>query len=139
MNPYQFRISLRLRHPSRDLSVATGTFHLKPQHSWVDGGRRSTPSGDRLEGLYQGSYWTARLLDGEMCDSRNLTLDEALEKCWRSLAPHQSFLDELRRDGGSAEFYLGIFASENFGIVVSQQLLNDLASLGVQLAFDVYP
>jgi hypothetical protein len=74
-----------------------------------------------------------------MCDSRTATLDEGLEKGWRALAPHQAFLDDLRRDGGSIEFYLGIFASENFGIELPHQLLTDLADLGVQLAFDVYP
>jgi hypothetical protein len=122
-----------------DLSVTTETLQLTPQRAWVNGAIRKSPSGDRLDGTYVGSYWYARLFDGEMCDSRTLALDEALYKGWRTLAPHQSFFDTLRRDGGTVGLVVGLFASENFGMELSQQLLSDLASLGADLGFDVYP
>jgi hypothetical protein len=139
MNPYQFRISLQLRHPTMDLSFATAKFGLIPRRQWVSGAARTTMAGAPLEGTNDRSYWTAPLLGGEMLDSSNQDLEETLELIVDQLRPHAEFLTGFRLSNGSTSLAIGIFGPENFGIGLAPQLLGGLAALGIELGLDVYP
>lgn len=59
--PYRFKISLRLVHPSADLSPCSKEFGLEPSRVWKVGEARTTPRGTPLEGLRSESYWTTPL------------------------------------------------------------------------------
>ena len=139
MNPYQFRISLRLRHPTMDFSFASAKFGLTPRRHWVHGAARTTMAGEPLDGTNNGSYWTAPLFGGEMLESRKQDLEEALVLVVQQLASHAEFLKGFRLSHGSASLSIGIFGPKNFGIELSPQLLGELASLGIELGLDVYP
>jgi hypothetical protein len=139
MNPYQFRISLRLRHPTMDLSFASAKFGLTPRRHWVHGAARTTMAGEPLEGTNDRSCWTAPLFGGEMLESRKQDLEKSLALAVEQLASHAEFLKSFRLSHGSTSLSIGIFGPKNFGIELAPQLLGELASLGIELGLDVYP
>src|SRR5690606_8846790 len=49
--PYRFKVSLRLVHPSADLSHCSREFGLEPSRQWRAGDARTTPRGRPLEGV----------------------------------------------------------------------------------------
>src|SRR5690606_11910276 len=102
--PYRFKISLRLVHPSADLSSCSGEFSLEPSRQWLAGEPRTTPRGNPLEGVRSESYWTAPL-----DVSSNKRLEGALAETARWLEEHGSFLASHARSGGSAELFIGFF------------------------------
>lgn len=54
-------------------------------------------TGNPLDGTYDSSYWNAPLLGGEIRDSQNQTLDEALSEIIEALTDHKQFLNDFRR------------------------------------------
>jgi hypothetical protein len=124
-----------------DLSFASAKFDLTPRREWVSGTPRVTMTGNPLDGTHDSSYWSAPLLGGEIRDSRNQALDEALSEIFEDLADHKQFLNDFRRDGGSIDLNVGIFGSkdEHFGIELPPALLGQSAALGIQIGLGVYP
>jgi hypothetical protein len=141
MNPYQFRISLWLHHPTMDLSFASAKFNLTPRREWVAGAPRQTMAGNALEGTYDRSYWSAPLLGGDIRDSRKQSLEEALIEVLETLRTHSQFFNDFRCGGGSIDLNVGIFGpkDEHFGIEFAPELLGLSATLGIQIGLAVYP
>ena len=140
VNPYRYRVSLRLHHPTRDLSDATFALKLTPRRQWAHGSPRTTIAGAALPGTNDGSYWYSELNSAEARDSREKDVEDALAEFHDPhLAPHKEYFDSIRADGGWIEFYIGLFASENCGIEFTSELLALMAPFGVRLSLDVYP
>lgn len=139
MNPYHFRVSLRLHHPTKDLSFATVQLGLTPRRQWTHGVPRTTLAGAPLEGTYAESYWVAPLLGGDLQDSTQQSLDEALEAILEFLSRHTSFLQQFRQDGGTLYLFVGLFGPRNFGLEFSPALLSELGQAGLKVGLDVYP
>ena len=118
MNPYQFRISLKLRHPTKDLSFASAQLGLAPRQQWTYGAPRTAVTGVSLEGEYRESYWVAALLGDSLHDSRQQSLDEALAAVLENLRPHHAFLNQFQDDGGSLYLFVGIFGRRNFRLAI---------------------
>lgn len=132
--PYRFRISLRLVHPSEDLAKCTNEFGLEPSRQWKTGDPRTTPRGNPLDGFRRESYWTAPL-DASI----HKDLESALAQVAGWLAEHELFLHKHANSGGSAELFIGFFLeSFNTGFLLEPSLLAKYSSLGVALDFDMY-
>ena len=132
--PYRFKISLRLVHPSADLSPCSAEFGLEPSRQWLAGEPRTTPRGNPLEGLRRESYWTAPLET-----SADKRLEGALARIAQWLEEHDLFMTNHAGSGGSAELFIGFFLeSFNTGFSLEPELLAKYASLGVALDFDMY-
>lgn len=121
-----------------DLSEATGRLALEPTREWRVGAPRTDGKGAALSGAYPESYWTAPLLNGEKVLSSEVSLDEALSAVVGLLAPHRKFLASISA-GGQCECFIGLFASENFGVEIPVALMRELVELSVCLGIDGYP
>jgi hypothetical protein len=75
----------------------------------------------------------------EMTHSLDDTLDEALDAAMEKLRPHATFFQQFRDDGGTINFFIGIFGPKNFGLVFPPALLSEIAALGIELGLDIYP
>jgi hypothetical protein len=139
LNPYHYVLSLRLRHPTMNLSEATGRLGLAPSRVWQVGASRKDPKGVLLSGLYPESYWTAPLLNGEKILSTDVPLDESLVGVVRQLTPHGEYLNSIRVSKGRCECFVGLFSSANFGMEIPAALMRVLADLGLDLGIDGYP
>lgn len=131
---YRFTISLRLVHPSADLSHCSAEFGLEAFRIWKAGESRETPRGKPLDGFWRESYWTAPLDTPEPED-----IEAALARIAEWLGEHDSFLADHARSGGSAELFIGFFLEgANSGFLLEPTLLEKFSALGVALGFDIY-
>jgi len=133
MNPFTFEISLRLRHPSIDPDEVTLALSMTPEFRWKAGEPRTTPSGQRLEGFYESSYWCCKV-----SHEPGLGLITVVKEHLRNLEARRNFLIDFCAAGGSIEYFIGWFIGRNAGVVFDWELLNRLAALRIDLAFDVY-
>lgn len=134
MHTCRYRISLRLRHDSADLSACASRFGLEPSRQRQAGRQRTTPLGESLPGRWSDSYWTAAL---------PVPPDESLEGAlWRIagwLDGHARFLADHRATGGSVSLFIGLFLEgPSAGFALPPALMRRYASPGVALEFDVY-
>jgi hypothetical protein len=139
MNPYRYTVSLRLWHPKRNLSSADAVFGLRSTHSWVRGQPRRTPVGTALSGVYSDSYWSARLNGERGASSRKEALESFVVGAIEMLRDRRSFLQRLRRSGGRAELFVGVYGERNFAIEFEPPLLRAAGALGLALSLDIYP
>ena len=131
---YRFRVSVRLLHPSENLTALAGQLGLEPSRSWIAGERRTSARGELLDGRWNHSYSTMPV------DAEN---DEGLEATLERIA---SFLSEKAQEleqhvssGGSIELFIGFFQEGfNSGFSLSSELMGKYAALGVRLDFDIY-
>ncbi|ALN55534.1 TonB-like protein [Lysobacter enzymogenes] len=143
MNPYRYRVSLRLRHRDADLSLigarlgealaTAGSVHR------IAGSPRVTPKGTPLPGTYRESTWSADLTPGPQRDSREQDLESFLAERLQALSPHANALRALRETNGEAAFFIGLFCDGNSGLVLTPELMTQTAGLGIALGFDIYP
>lgn len=132
--PYRFKISLRLTHPTHGLSNCSAEFGLDPFREWKVGDTRTTPKGRALEGFRRESYWTASLDTVAHSD-----LEAALAHIAQWLSRHSPFLRNHTRSGGSVGLFIGFFLGRfNSGFSLEPSLLEKYSSLGVTLDFDMY-
>jgi hypothetical protein len=136
MNSYQYKISLRVRHPSLDPAEITSALGLNPSRSWRAGEVRTTPKGNPLEGRYSDSYWVVQLGNGRWPDK---TLAAVINERLDQLARHQALFQRIRAEGGMVEFFVGWFVEGNSGDVFACDLLARMADLKIDLSLDVYP
>jgi hypothetical protein len=134
-NRYRYSIILRLWHPSMDPAEMSAALGLSPKWAWRAGERRSTPSGRLLSGLRAESYWVAQLGKGAEADKR---LSAAISEALDNLAPHKTFFERIRLEGGRAEFFIGWYFGGQSGDTFAFDLLGRLHEMKLDLALDVY-
>jgi hypothetical protein len=139
VNPYHYVASLRLKHPTLDLSQEAACLGLAPERYWTRGMPKTTVGGDARPGVYESSYWTAPLMGGAKLLSTDRSLEEALDAIATQLAPQRALLSRLRSSGGTCECFVGLFADANFGIELSVSLMQALTDIGLDLSIDAYP
>lgn len=139
MNPYEYKVSLRITHPSIDPQIITGTLGLKPTRSWQAGSPRQTPKGEKLEGNNKNSYWCASLNNGSALLSEETPLESYLLEKTTLLKEHSGFLGNIKESDGKIEYFIGIFGNKNLGCEFNSELLLSINNLGIELLLDIYP
>jgi hypothetical protein len=138
MNPDNFTVSLRIRHPAIDPAEITQTLGIEPQHSWKAGESRRAAQGQRLEGSYRESYWIGefRELDAGL---RGVVATEAvLLQAVVLLRRSQPFLTRLQSEGATVELFVEVVGSTEFTLGLSPQLLSLLSKAGLAVVLNVH-
>lgn len=117
-------ISLRLRHPSQDLSRLAAKLQLPVSRIWTAGESRATPQGDPLVGAQRESYCAFRIVTAAG------TIEAAIELLRQMLATSPSLKSELSIPGLSRSLYCTIEAE---GEVLEVDSLKALVDMGVKL------
>lgn len=138
MNPYEYKVSLRITHPTMDPHIITGTLGKEPFRSWQAGSPRKTPKGDPLEGVYKETYWSARLTKNESISSEEVPLESFLLEETNLFKNHSSFLGNIKDSGGKIEYFIGVFGNSNMGCEFNTELLTSINNLGIELSLDIY-
>lgn len=108
---------------------------MVPSFAWNKGESRLLPHGKELNCVKKNSYATFRLYKSE-----ERWLPELLSESVARLSAHREFFRQLKSDdGGRAEFFIGWFLSRSGGDTLPSALLLEVADLGLDLSFDVYP
>ncbi len=138
MNPDDFTVSLRIRHPHIDPAEITRTLGIEPQHSWKAGEARRAAQGQPLEGSYRESYWIGefRELDTNL---RGVVATEAvLLQAVVLLRRSQPFFSRLQAEGGTVELFVEVMGGSEFTLGLSPQLLSLLARSGLAVVLNVH-
>lgn len=54
------------------------------------------------------------------------------------MAAHKPLFNDLVHSGGRVEYFIGIHHAENMGFTFDPDLIKELSSLGIWVAFDMY-
>ena len=139
MYPYRYTVSLRLWHPKRDLAPAAIVFGLRPSRVWKQGEPRKTPKGTPMPGVFANSYWTARLVSERGVSSKRQSVEAFVLRTVERLRDRRAFIGRLRKSGGRAELFVGLFGTRNFAVELESSVLQAAARLGLAMGFDIYP
>ena len=126
-----WKISLRVRHPSADPATFDEVLGLTPFRAWRFGDDHQTPRGAALEGRYTDSYATYELAEGR--GSLAAGIEHVLDEIG---APAQ----RLVALGAQLELFVGWFFHNhgNTGDVFPPALLGRLADMRLALSLDLY-
>ena len=133
MKDYISAISLRLRHPQRNVGSLLEGWGLDPRRSWVAREKRTSPEGAPLAGVWPDSYAFARL------PSEGATLSQCLNRALGILEPFSNELAAFVQAGGRAELFVGWHFDANSGDTLDSSLLRRLSNSQLDLSLDVYP
>ena len=134
MNPYSYKLSLRVFHPEMEPAAITKALGMQPHGAYRAGDPRQSHTGVLLGGVYDRSFWRHRFSTPDDID-----LPEFLHRIAFSLQPHRTFLRSLRDTGGDLELFVGLFAEgKNIGATISYDLMSILADLGIDVGLDIY-
>jgi hypothetical protein len=139
MYPFQYKISLRFKHPRVDPKKITEAIGIKPKITSRAGEPRKTPIGAPLPGLNSKTYWSANISGSKPRQSKRKDLCESLDEITSQLRTAKDFLQNFVDSGGEISLFIGLFCPENSGIVIPWELSARFASLRIRLDFDYYP
>lgn len=128
-------MTFRVRHPSMDPHEITVALGWEPKRAWKAGEPRTTPVGKPLTGANSNTYWYTVLCQG---DASSFKLSVELDRVLDRLAAHRTFLQRVRAEGGSSEFFIGWFLESQAGQTFRHSTLAKMADLGIDLALDTY-
>jgi hypothetical protein len=133
MRPQRNKLSLHLRHPSRDLSIVCQRLGLQPKVIWKRGEEGRTPKGNSIGGVRDASYCSI-----DLGAASKTQLSKKIEKTLELLNPHRTILRRLSSSGGRASFYIGWFCNADTGDEFGGDILDRLADLRIALDFNIY-
>lgn len=134
MNRQRTQLSVRLQHPTRDLSRVCDVLGLKPKRIWKKGDERTTPKGTKLGGVYESSfcYFDVGRVSRE-------PLPKQIDTALKLLEPHRSTLRRLNSSGGKISFFVGWFLDDSImGEEFDARLLERMARLRIALDLSIY-
>jgi hypothetical protein len=131
---FSYSVSLRVRHPTLDLSVLTEKLRLEPAHSWKAGEPRRSQSGGLLGGQHRDSYWSAPL-PAQMTGPNSMPLELFFSQQVLQLSRHREFLCKLQSDGGEISLLIELQPVANTSLTFSSAMARKLADLSIEVEF----
>ena len=135
MYPYGLKFSLQVTHPSIDPEMICSELGLDPEVSWKAGARRKNPKGKLLTGNRKETYCC---FDLHLPNKNTEEFENAIKYWNRKFAKHKIFLNRIRSEGGTVDYFVGLFVDRNSGVTLDHSLLFELVNLGIGVSFDVY-
>jgi hypothetical protein len=131
---FSYSVSLRVRHPTLDLSVLTDKLRLEPAHSWTAGEPRRSQTGAPLGGNHRDSYWSAPL-PAQMDGPNSMPLELFFSQQVLQLSRHRDFLNKLQSGGGEVSLLVEIAPVANASLTFSSATARKLADLNIEVEF----
>ena len=131
---FSYSVSLRVRHPTLNLSVLTDRLRLEPAHSWTAGEPRRSQTGAPLGGNHRDSYWSAQL-PAQMDGPNSMPLELFFSQQVLQLGRHRDFLSKVQSDGGEMSLLVEISPVANASLTFSSATARKLADLNIEVEF----
>jgi hypothetical protein len=131
---FSYSVSLRVRHPTLDLSVLTEKLRLEPAHSWTAGEPRRSQTGAPLGGNHRDSYWSAPL-PAQMDGPNSMPLELFFSQQVLQLGRHRDFLSKLQSGGGEVSLLVEISPVANAALTFGSATARKLADLNIEVEF----
>jgi hypothetical protein len=141
-NGLSFSVSLRVRHPSLDPDIITGTLGITPEHFWGCGEPRRSASGTKLGGKHRETYWSATLPEpmGQHLPGQSSWPVEPGMQLARHvilLKRHRTFFDRIRSEGGDAGLVVELAPEAETAFRLDAVVMRQLAELGLAVEFEI--
>jgi hypothetical protein len=151
MDPQDFSIALRIRHPSIDPADVTRRLGVEPQHAWRAGEPRRVKQGEVGSAVHRETYWVG-LLPPRLPGPALERLGEHAQEALRNATTHPQvalyftllkmkratdFWREFAEQGGTVECLLQVHKADRFQLDLSQALLLALVELRITLSIEV--
>jgi hypothetical protein len=133
MKRQRAKLSLHIKHPTRDLSRVCNALGFKPRHIWKKGDERQTPRGNKIGGIREASYCS---IDFGLPSREPIA--KQIEANLVLLKRHRATLRKLSSSGGTISFYVGWFCDETTGEILSNELLWAMTDLRIALELNIY-
>ncbi|WP_448101165.1 hypothetical protein [Luteibacter jiangsuensis] len=127
-------ISLRLFSEEVGAEAMLSGVGLEASVTHEKGAPRQTPKGTPLDGVYSASFAVFPLVKND-----HRWLSESIAECVARLTHAQDLFTRIKAAGGRAELFIGWFLSGSSGDILASSLLLQVANLGLDLSFDIYP
>jgi len=134
VSAFSYAVSLRVRHPTMDLSVLTEKLRLEPAHTWKAGEPRRSQSGASLGGVHRDSYWSAPL-PAQMIGPNSMPLELFFSQQVLQLNRHREFLGKLRKDGAEYSLLVELAPVSGASLTLSSATSRKLADLNIEVEF----
>lgn len=131
---FSYAVSLRVRHPTLDLSVLADKLRLEPAHCWAAGEPRRSQTGSPLGGNHRDSYWSAPL-PAQMIGASSMPLELFFSQQLLQLSRHRDFLNKLQSDGGEVSLLVELVPTANASLTFSSASARKLADLNIEVEF----
>ena len=131
---FSYAVSLRVRHPTKDLEVLADELRLEPAHSWKAGEPRRSQSGSPLGGNHRDSYWSAPL-PAQLMGPSSMPLELFFSQQLVQLGRHREFFSELQSDGGEVSLLVELVPMANTSLTFSSANARKLADLNIEVEF----
>jgi hypothetical protein len=131
---FSYAVSLRVRHPTLDLSVLADKLGLEPAHCWAAGEPRRSQTGSPLGGNHRDSYWSAPL-PAQLTGPSSMPLELFFSQHLLQLGRHREFLNKLQRDGGEVSLLVELAPTANASLTFSSASARKLADLNIEVEF----
>lgn len=131
---FSYAVSLRVRHPTLDLSVLADKLRLEPAHCWAAGEPRRSQTGAPLGGNHRDSYWSAPL-PAQMIGASSMPLELFFSQQLLQLGRHRDFLNKLQSDGGEVSLLVELAPTANASLTFSSASARKLADLNIEVEF----
>jgi hypothetical protein len=131
---FSYAVSLRVRHPTLDLSVLAEKLRLEPAHCWAAGEPRRSQAGSPLGGNHRDSYWSAPL-PAQMIGPSSMPLELFFSQQLLQLGRHRDFLNKLQSDGGEVSLLVELAPTANASLTFSSATARKLADLNIEVEF----
>jgi len=134
VSAFSYSVSLRVRHPTMDLSVLTEKLRLEPAHTWKAGEPRRSHGGAPVGGHHRDSYWSAPL-PAQTIGPNSMPLEAFFSQQVLQLSRHREFLERLRKDGGELSLLIEVAPVANASLTLSSATARKLADLNIEVEF----
>lgn len=131
---FSYAVSLRVRHPTKDLQLLADELRLEPAHSWKAGEPRRSQSGSPLGGNHRDSYWSAPL-PAQLMGPSSMPLELFFSQQLVQLGRHREFFSELQSDGGEVSLLVELVPMANTSLTFSSANARKLADLNIEVEF----
>jgi hypothetical protein len=139
MPNYQYRVSLKLTHPSMHASAITQALSLAPDYKANIGEKRISARGRELSGANPATLWWKELSDNRL-HAEQILLEDFLLTMNMELSAHKSFFYDFVQSGGSVDYFIGWFSTSslNMSLLLDADLIQRTAELGINILLCAY-
>ena len=143
MNPYKYKISVRLEHPFLDLAeIKQRVIKLLPDANFgevITAGKEIITKAGKETGSRYGKSFFNFSFSNESYNSESKNLEKAIRKILDKLAPCRELFNKLAEENISKILFAGIFLDKNSGIIFNSELIHELDEFGMEIQLDIYP
>lgn len=131
-----FRLTFHVSHPLIPAAEIEGVFNMPIRFSQSVGDQKKTKNGKILDGRYNLTNVSFCLHDSPLSFDDEISIDDLMKL---QLSNYDTdYIEHLIKSGGSCNFLVGVFTSENVMFELSIETISLLYASKISIKYDFY-